>query len=145
MVPKPGGTPDEFYVFTNNAVITSNGTIAYHLVDLAGGGPGTITPSTTVGTWNSGEALGFFPHANGSDFWVLTFDTRATIRAYQVTATGVSATPVTSSTGLVGSAARGSIVHSPEGHAPGPGSVRVQRWRAGLDRNRATSIRVQVS
>jgi hypothetical protein len=105
ILPKPGGTPGQFYVFHNNT------TQAYYSeVDMAVGPNGTVLTKNVLLSNTSAERFGTVPHANGMDYWVLCNQgMNATILAFLVSSTGVSAAPVASPTGIVGGAARGNM------------------------------------
>lgn len=115
ITPKYGGDGGTFYVFSDNYASDSSptGDIYYSVIDLSQGPHGTVTTKNThLFTGNIGEALDMLPHANGTDFWVLAYDGAANIDAFLVSASGVSATPVQSPTGLTGTVLRSSINHS---------------------------------
>ncbi|HEC83671.1 MAG: hypothetical protein DRR08_18575 [Candidatus Parabeggiatoa sp. nov. 2] len=120
IVPVVGTNPDLFYIFTNNA-----SSVHFSTADLSKGPNGTVTHKKVLLGTKTGEALGVVPHTNGSDFWVLVFNTAAKLDAYKVDSSGVARLPVTSNTGFTGNIARGSIIHSPDyntlslGWAPG--------------------------
>ena len=105
ILPKPGGTPGQFYVFHNNT------TQAYYSeVDMAVGPNGTVITANVLLSNTSAERFGTVPHANGMDYWVLCNQgMNGTILAFLVSSAGVSATPVASPTGIVGGAARGNF------------------------------------
>ncbi len=105
ILPKPGGTPGQFYVFHNNT------SIAYWSECDMGVGPnGTVTSKNNLLNNTSSERFGTVPHANGVDYWVLCNQgTNQFIAAYLVTNAGISATPVLSATGIVGGQRRGNI------------------------------------
>ncbi len=103
----------KFYVFTNATNVSSPSGIWYSIVDLAVGAHGTVlTKNKPLLTGNPGEALDIVPHKNGKDFWLLTYEGASTVKAFLVNASGVAATPVSSSTGLTGVVKRAAINHS---------------------------------
>ncbi|MEO7095436.1 MAG: hypothetical protein ABI175_19430 [Polyangiales bacterium] len=103
----------KFYIFTNDTNVGSPSGVWYSTIDLTVGPHGTVLKKNQpVTKGNPGEALDIVPHKNGSDFWLLTYEGAASVRAYLVNASGVSATPVVSSTGLTGSVKRAAINHT---------------------------------
>jgi len=115
ITPKYGGDGGTFYVFSDNYTSDDSptGDIYYSVIDLSQGPHGTVTTKNThLFAGNVGEALDMLPHANGTDFWVLAYDGAANVDAFLVSASGVSATPVTSPTGLTGTVLRSAINHS---------------------------------
>ncbi|HEY8089277.1 MAG TPA: hypothetical protein VIF09_15565, partial [Polyangiaceae bacterium] len=115
ITPKFGGDGGSFYVFSANYTDDSapTGDIYYSTIDLTQGVHGTVTQKNThLFNGDVGEALDMLPHANGNDFWVLTYDGAANINAFLVSASGVSTTPVVSATGLTGTVLRSAINHS---------------------------------
>lgn len=113
IAPKYGSDNGEFYIFTNSTNITPSGTISYSIIDLKAGATGTVTTKNQpLVTGNTGEALDVLPHANGESFWVLAYDSAATIQAFEVTKTGVNLTPVKSPTTFTGTVLRSAINHT---------------------------------
>ncbi|MGH7293959.1 MAG: hypothetical protein ACRELB_03450 [Polyangiaceae bacterium] len=115
ITPKYGGDGGTFYVFSDNYTddTSATGDIYYSTIDLNQGAHGTVTAKNThLFTGNVGEALDMLPHANGNDFWVLAYDGADKVDAFLVSASGVSSTPVVSSTGLTGTVLRSAINHS---------------------------------
>lgn len=111
--PKYNTASQVFYVFTNTTNVTSPGTIAYSQIDLSLGADGTVTEkNVTLLTGNVGEGLDLLPHPNGQDFWVISYDGAENIAAFLVNESGVSTTPIHSSTGLTGVVMRASINHT---------------------------------
>ncbi|MGK7939864.1 MAG: putative Ig domain-containing protein, partial [Crocosphaera sp.] len=109
IVPVPGADGDQFYIFTN-----SIGSVSYSMADLSQGTNGTVTVKNEPLATNTGEALGIVPHSNGTDFWVLVFNTAAKVDAYKVDPSGIASTPVSSNTGYAGNLGRASIIYSPD-------------------------------
>jgi hypothetical protein len=115
ITPTSIGIGQTFYVFTLDYTDDSSptGDIYYSIIDLGQGLHGAVkNKNTHVFTGNVGEALDVLPHTNGADFWVLTYDGASKVDAFLVGASGVSTTPVTSSTGLTGTVLRSAINHS---------------------------------
>jgi hypothetical protein len=115
ITPKYGSDGGTFYVFSDNYATDDSptGDIYYSVIDLSQGPHGTVTTKNThLFAGNVGEALDVLPHANSTDFWVLAYDSAANVEAFLVSASGVSTTPVTSSTGLTGAVLRSAINHS---------------------------------
>ena len=102
IVPRPANYK-QYYIFTVDDVAGSDG-LEYSLFDMSLNlGRGDIDPlqknvkliSPTC------EKITAVKHSNGKDYWVLTHkDSKDTILAYLVTASGVNTTPVKSITGL---------------------------------------------
>ncbi|MBB71468.1 MAG: hypothetical protein CMF50_03620, partial [Legionellales bacterium] len=117
IIAKPG-TTDEFYVVTNDIdVSASTGSgIFVTTVDLSMGPDGTVTSlnAAIANTGGAGEALDAVPHSNGKDVWLLVMDTQSNIRSYLITESGISTTPVVSTTNVAGGAdvGTGVIVHT---------------------------------
>ncbi len=89
------------------------GHVVYTLVDLTVGDHGAVIErGTELQAGNPGEALDVVPHEDGHAFWILVFDTAATLNAYLVTEDGIATEPVRSETGITGPVHRGSINHS---------------------------------
>lgn len=115
ITPTSTGIGKTFYVFTLDYSDDSSptGDIYYSIADLGQGPHGTVVNKNThLFSGNVGEALDVLPHANGADFWVLTYAGASTVDAFLVGASGVSTTPVSSSTGLAGTVLRSAINHS---------------------------------
>ena len=99
IIPDPAGDPtNDFYVFgnTDNVDATPNGgPINFTRIDIGANTISAITPLD--GGLLFGESLATVPHANGTDFWVIsvTHDTPM-VNAYLVTDSGVSGTAVSS-------------------------------------------------
>ena len=111
--PKYNSANQGFYVFTNTTNVGSPSSIAYSEIDLSLGPDGTVTEkNVTLLTGNVGEGLDLLPHPNGQDFWVISYDGADNIAAFLVSESGVSTTPIRSSTGLTGQVMRASINHT---------------------------------
>jgi len=103
----------QFYIFTNDTNVSNPSGVWYSTIDLTVGTNGTVLKKNQpVMTGNPGEALDILPHSNGTDFWLLTYDGASTVKAFLVNSTGVSKTPVSSSTGLTGVVKRAAINHT---------------------------------
>lgn len=94
---KKVGSASEYYIFTVN-IITSTLGLQYSIVDMSlNGGLGAVTVKNTIieqGILTERVALA--KHANGTDFWLLSARGDGTQLAYQISAGGIAATPVTS-------------------------------------------------
>ena len=113
ITPANTGIKDQFYIFTNNTNVANPSSVYYSLIDLSQGANGTVTTKNQLLlTGNPGEALDVVPHTNGKDFWVLTYDSAASIKAFLVTSSGVTTNAVVSATGLSGVVKRSSINHT---------------------------------
>jgi large repetitive protein len=74
--------PNHFYVFTNSANFSAGGTISASIVDMnVDGNGGAPVPLGEVTSKNQGiglngrsEAMLTIPHANGTDFWLITHE-----------------------------------------------------------------------
>jgi gliding motility-associated-like protein len=98
----PGST-HLFYVFTLDFETNPNG-FRYSIVDLdLDGGLGAVTSQKNILIYTpSDEKLSIVKHKNGIDFWVVTHGWNSnTFYSYLLTASGLSATPVLSNSGLV--------------------------------------------
>lgn len=114
IVPDPAGSPtNDFYVFGNTG--NTSGPINYTLVDIAANSIDPITPLDGGVVFS--ESLATVPHANGFDFWIISVTNASpAVNAYEVTASGVNNTPVSSSIPSLpsGTAAhRGTVVYHP--------------------------------
>jgi PKD repeat protein len=115
IVPDPAGDPtNDFYVFGNTTNVSGN-VVNFTLVDIGGNSIGAVTP--LGGGVLFGESLATVPHANGTDFWVMSVTSATpTLNAYLVSGSGVSGTAVSSAIpGLPAntSANRGSVIYHP--------------------------------
>jgi gliding motility-associated-like protein len=100
IIPKPGSTTI-YFVFYADYAGGANG-FSYSEIDMSlNGGLGDVTQTKNIQLHSpSAEMVKGITHCNGTDIWVLSHDaTGNTFRAYLVTASGVSTTPVISSTG----------------------------------------------
>lgn len=115
ITPKQGSDGGSYYVFSVNYTDDSatTGDIYYSTLDLTQGAHGTVTNKNThLFQGNVGEALDMVPHTNNADFWVIGYSGAGTINAFLVSSSGVSTSPVVSSTGLSGTVLRSAINHS---------------------------------
>lgn len=102
IVPKPGSN-NLYYVFTLDYEVHPNG-FRYSIVDInLNGGLGDVTSSKNILIYTpSDEKLTATKHSNGTDYWIVTHGwNNNTFYSYQLTAAGLSATPVTSNAGVV--------------------------------------------
>ncbi len=101
IIPHPG-TPDSYYIFTNDAYTGNNG-LSYSEVDMsANGGLGEVTAIKNILLLSSTtEKLTAVMHSNEVDYWVITHE-RGTnaFYAYLVSPAGVG-TAVVSNVGVV--------------------------------------------
>ena len=99
IVPLPG-SDSIYYVFTTSNQLAPGG-FCYSIVDMTlQSGDGEVTDKNiellSVGT----EKITAVCHANGTDLWVITHDyNNNNFLAYQLSASGLNTTPVTSSAG----------------------------------------------
>lgn len=122
------GQPNKYYVFTNSANFTTGGTISRLVIDMTqfgnaafpaparGAGEGTVT--AVPGLVNRSEGMIIVPHANNTDFWLITHQNASQSFAATLidaaTYTGTFNTVTTSGLGLPTSAAHLSH-HAPSG------------------------------
>lgn len=99
IVPLPGSAT-LFYVFTLDAFVGPNG-FCYSIVDMSlNGGNGAVTTKNVQIYTPSNEKLCIVKHANNSDYWVVTHEWNSNnFVSHLLTSSGLSATPVISSTG----------------------------------------------
>ena len=82
IVPVPGER-DQFYLFQMNYSLF--GRINYSIVDMGVGSNGSVTlKNQSVGIFE--EAMDVIPHANGDDYWVLSYDRNTTTSKLQIEA-----------------------------------------------------------
>ena len=101
IVPLPGSAT-LFYVFTLDAFVGTNG-FCYSIVDMSlNGGNGAVTTKNVQIYTPSNEKLCIVKHANNSDYWVVTHEWNSNnFVSHLLTSSGLSATPVISSAGVV--------------------------------------------
>ncbi len=103
IVPKPGST-NLYYIFTLDYEVHPNG-FRYSVVDmnLDSGNGGIVASQKNILIYTpSDEKLSIVKHANNTDYWIVTHGwNNNSFYSYLLTATGLSATPVTSNVGLV--------------------------------------------
>jgi large repetitive protein len=81
------GTPTQYYVFSNSATTAAGGAIRVSIVDLSAQGNAPLpTPptgavlasprndATLLNLGNRSEAMLTIPHANGTDYWLITHE-----------------------------------------------------------------------
>lgn len=77
------GVPNQYYIFTNTASFTTGGTISVTTVDMSASGNdvfpepriGNVTTKNVgIGLTGRSEGMITMPHANGTDFWLLTHE-----------------------------------------------------------------------
>lgn len=104
--PKPG-SPTQYYVFTNTASFTTGGTIRVTTVDMAASGNeifpepkigNVIAKNQATGLAGRSEAMITVPHANGTNFWLITHENgQDNFTATLIDASGTFATSTLSS------------------------------------------------
>lgn len=104
--PKPG-SPTQYYVFTNTASFTTGGTIRVTTVDMAASGNeifpepkigNVTTKNQATGLAGRSEAMITVPHANGTNFWLITHENgQDNFTATLIDASGTFATSTLSS------------------------------------------------
>lgn len=110
------GVPNQYYIFTNTASFTTGGTISVTTVDMSASGNDVFpeprignvtTKNVAIGLTGRSEGMITVPHANGTDFWLITHENGTD--NYTVTLIGASGsftnTTVPNVTGLPISAA----------------------------------------
>lgn len=103
------GQPNQYYIFTNTASFTTGGTIAVTTVDMTLFGSevfpspplgNVTTKNVAIGLTGRSEAMITVPHANGTDYWLITHQQLSgTYHAMQITDTGFSP-PIPSTVGF---------------------------------------------
>ena len=103
IVPSPGN-PDLYYIFTTDAFENdfANGYM-YSIVDMSQDNGNGEVVSKRMLLWSScTERLTAVRHRNGIDVWVITNDNNSNIfRSWLVSCSGIAATPVVSTIGVV--------------------------------------------
>lgn len=109
ILPKPGGTIGQFYVFHNNTQ-----THYWSYADMGVGTNGTVITKNNFLQSGGTERCGTVPHGSICPaYWVvISKNTNDSVAAYLVDTGGISTTPVVSSTGITGGNRRGNIVFS---------------------------------
>jgi hypothetical protein len=98
IVPKPG-SGNLFYIFTTTNEHNPDG-FRYSIVDMTlDGGNGAITTNKNIVIFTPTiENISITKHANGLDYWIISHEWNSnTFRVYLLSSTGLSATPVFSS------------------------------------------------
>jgi hypothetical protein len=77
------GVPSQYYIFTNTASFTTGGTISVTTVDMSASGNDVFpeprignvtTKNVAIGLTGRSEGMITVPHANGTDFWLITHE-----------------------------------------------------------------------
>lgn len=76
------GTPNQYYIFSNTATTVAGGNIVRSTVDMQAFGNalfpapalGDVTSKNTAVLNNRSEGMLVIPHANGTDFWLITHE-----------------------------------------------------------------------
>lgn len=102
LILKQPGSNTIYYVITAGAQNNNTG-ICYSIVDMSlAAGLGSVTVKNTTLSTNATEKLTATRHANGTDIWIITHDFGSNqFRVHLLTASGISGTPVVSSSGFV--------------------------------------------
>src|SRR6185295_14247680 len=102
IVPAPG-SQTLYYIFTTNNWTDPSTELNYNIVDITlNGGLGEVTVKNILMNSNVREQVTAVYHANGSDFWIVTHEANnSNYLSYLVNGSGVSSTPVISSTGML--------------------------------------------
>lgn len=109
ILPKPGATLDEFYIFHNN--ITN---CYWSLADMSVGTNGTVMSKNNFLQATGSERCGTAPHGTICPaYWLMISKSgNDSVAAYLIDTNGISSTPVVTPTGISGGNARGNIVFS---------------------------------
>jgi gliding motility-associated-like protein len=110
ILPKPGASLDEFYVFHNNIYNTY-----WSEADMSIGTNGTVTSKNNFLQATGTERCGTVPHGNYCPaYWVvISKNTNDSVAAYLVDSNGIDTVPVVTATNVTtGGGARGNIVFS---------------------------------
>jgi len=109
ILPKPGASIDEFYIFHNNITNTY-----WSEADISQGTNGTVGSKNNFLAASGSERCGTVPHGTLCPaYWVMiSKGVNDSVAAYLVDTNGISSTPVVSATGITGGNARGNIVFS---------------------------------
>jgi len=115
IMPRPGN-PNQYYVFTVDEQFGSNG-LRQNLIDMTlnGGLGDVVTGQKNILINNNGisEKLAYAPNANLTGYWLVARQTNGNqYLSWQVTATGVSSTPVSSTAGAQASNGAGYLKFS---------------------------------
>lgn len=100
VVRKPNSA-NQYYIFTTNTFET-NGGFRYSVVDMsANGNFGAVTEKNVLLSASTCEKISVVRHQNGTDFWVIThLWGNDGFLAHQVSASGISNSPVVSNAGF---------------------------------------------
>ena len=124
IIPKPQ-SPGTYYIVTTEIQATGTPNLQYHTVDMSlDGGLGDVSSANNVlTTSNVTEQVCATYHDNGVDIWLMAHEYGTNnFMAFLVTSTGISPTPIISSTGPSHAActsnmnARGEMKFSPDGN-----------------------------
>nr|WP_286943722.1 T9SS type B sorting domain-containing protein [Allomuricauda sp.] len=118
IVPMPNSST-KYYIFTVDQAFGPNG-LQYSIVDLSlDGGLGAVTAKNIMLFDHVVEKIGSYKKANSDEFWVVAQKYNSNeFMSYEVTAAGISPTPVISAVGAVNGPVRrqtGQIKISPDG------------------------------
>lgn len=118
IIPKPG-SDHEYYIFTVGARSSENAGFYYYTIDIsANGGFGAVVTGPIdlnqgrAADWS--EKVAAVKSATCDAYWVVSFIQEAFV-AYEVTASGVSSSPVISPAGYIANDPRGYLKISPDG------------------------------
>lgn len=104
ILPRPGSTTLYYVFYVDDASLPTGSGLMYSIVDMSlNGGLGGITAlNVNLAATSSYEKLCFTRHANGTDYWIVVrqYGTN-NFHSYQLSATGVNPTAVTSASGPV--------------------------------------------
>jgi gliding motility-associated-like protein len=109
ILPKPGATLDEFYIFHNNVT-----NCYWSEADMSASTNGTIISKNNFLQATGTERCGTAPHGSTCPaYWLMISKSgNDSVAAYLIDTSGISSTPVVTATGISGGNARGNIVFS---------------------------------
>jgi gliding motility-associated-like protein len=101
LILKKPGSPNLYYVFSQQGQNVFSGGLYYSIVDMSlSSGNGSVTVKNTSLYQPSCEKITATRHCNGIDFWIVTHDyNSAMFRSFLLTSSGISTAVVTSSAG----------------------------------------------
>lgn len=120
IVPQPGSST-RYYVFTTDCIENMFAAgLRYSIVDMTldnGNGDVIVSSKNTLVTTLASERVAGTVHSNGTDIWIATTTPNCNqVYAYLLTAAGLSATPVISTTGTGTGGGWGGMRFSHDGH-----------------------------
>ncbi len=104
LIVKQPGTTSLYYLFTIDGFVSSQ-SLYYHIIDMsANGGLGSVITSNVLVYVNTTEKQTAVRHQNGTDIWILSREFNSNqYRAYLLSSSGLSTTPVLSPSSVLAS------------------------------------------